>query len=270
MYRNLRFFILISYWEIYLSICAYINSLPFRFPYRLIKKFVRKKKLKNLEFERFRKYCEHLPYIVNEPFFVKIGANDGISYDPCSDLLLKNKKWKGLLVEPLHHLCELLKLNFNDPKRFLIEEAAISKSEGEKEFYYVDPKYDKDISHICKFNQMLGSFSIEHILKHNSALLKPYINSRLVKIYSLNSILKKNNINKIHFLHIDAESHDYEVLKTLDFNKYLPAIILIEHKHLSNEDLFEMVNLMSDNGYEVKDCGLDYFALNRKVYYGVD
>jgi hypothetical protein len=40
--------------------------------------------------ERFRRYCRELPKLVPEPFFVKIGANDGITGDPCSDILLGN------------------------------------------------------------------------------------------------------------------------------------------------------------------------------------
>ena len=33
---------------------------------------------------------------------------------------------------------------------------------------------------------------------------------------------------KIDFLNIDAEGHDLEVLKSLDFKKYLPEVICIE------------------------------------------
>ena len=268
-YKNLRFFILINNLEMFLIIYRYIKSLPFRFPYRLIKKSVKSKKLRGLEFKRFRKYCEHLPDIVNQPYFVKIGANDGITYDPCSDILINNEKWKGLLVEPLPHIYDKLKLNFNDKERFLLVEAAISKSEGEEMFYYIDPDYEKDNPILPRYNQMIGSFSIDHILKHESGKLKPYIKSRAVRIYKLNNLLKKNSIKKIDLLHIDAESHDYEVLKTLDFNDYLPAIILIEYNHLSKEDVSEMVKLLTFNGYDVKDCGIDFFALNKKVYYGL-
>ena len=38
----------------------------------------------------------------------------------------------------------------------------------------------------------------------------------------------------MHLLHVDAEGHDYEVLKTLDFAKHAPLSIFVEHKHLSD------------------------------------
>jgi hypothetical protein len=67
------------------------NSVKFR-----LNRWARKRELR-----RFRHYCFGLPKFVSEPVFVKVGASDGITDDPCSDILLASKKWRGLLIEPV-------------------------------------------------------------------------------------------------------------------------------------------------------------------------
>jgi len=75
--------------------------------------------------ERFRRYCRELPKLVLEPFFVKIGANDGITGDPCTDILLGNANWRGLLVEPVPYCFARLRASFPDSQRFRLEQVAI-------------------------------------------------------------------------------------------------------------------------------------------------
>lgn len=57
--------------------------------------------------------------------FVKVGANDGITGDPCSDYFLRNQNWRGLLIEPVGYCVEKLKAIYNDDSRFIVEQRAI-------------------------------------------------------------------------------------------------------------------------------------------------
>src|SRR5581483_5117295 len=68
-------------------------------PVNLIRRIREPKAMK--EIRRFRRYCRQLTAFVSDPIFVKIGANDGVTSDPCSDILLSNSNWKGLLIEPV-------------------------------------------------------------------------------------------------------------------------------------------------------------------------
>src|SRR3984885_2643342 len=88
----------------------------------------------------FRRYCLRLSRVVPEPVFVKIGANDGVSGDPISDILLANANWRGLLIEPVPHCFDRLKANFHDAHRFCLEQVAIGATAGQARFYYVDAK----------------------------------------------------------------------------------------------------------------------------------
>jgi FkbM family methyltransferase len=214
---------------------------------------------------RFRRYCLNLPKVVSEPVFVKVGANDGITGDPCSDILLANTKWRGLLIEPVPYCFNRLRANFQDSRRFSLEQVAIGASAGEATFYYVDAKAVEAIPNLPKWFDQLGSFNRNHILNHLNGMLEPFIIECKVPVCPLSDVLIRNRIQDVHLLHVDTEGHDYEVLKTLDFAKHAPLSILIEHAHLSGAQGTEMLHLLCKHGYSVRDCGADYFAVNEEA-----
>jgi FkbM family methyltransferase len=197
--------------------------------------------------------------------FVKIGANDGITNDPCSDLLLAGTNWRGVLVEPVPFCCERLKRNFCDRSRFAIEQVAIGTTAGEHPFYYIDQSAINSIPSLPEWYDQLGSFSRDHILKHFGTKIEPFIVESKVETVTMTDLFGRNRISEIHLLHIDTEGYDFEILKTLDFTKYCPLIIHIEHKHLSGVDKKEMVRLLRRNSYSIRNCGEDYYALNNRL-----
>lgn len=217
------------------------------------------------EQNRFRVFCINLPRLVSAPVFVKIGASDGITDDPCSDLLLANTKWRGLLVEPTPYCFDRLRQNFQDSHRFSFEQVAIGAPAGERTFYYVDAKAIQSIPNLPAWFDQIGSFDRNHIMKHLNGVLDPFITACKVQVCLLSDVLMRNGIQDIHLLHVDAEGHDYEVLKTLDFVKHVPLSIFVEHKHLSVVMKTELLSLLHEHGYSVRDCGEDYFAVNKEV-----
>lgn len=221
-----------------------------------------KKALCRRNAENFREQMLRLSTLPSATF-VKIGANDGITNDPCSDLLLAGTNWKGVLVEPVPFCCERLRKNFCDRSRFVIEQVAVGATAGERPFYYVDQSAINSIPSLPEWYDQLGSFSRGHILKHFGSKIEPFIVEAKVEILTLSDIFGRNNIGEIHLIHIDTEGYDFEILKTLDFTKYRPLIIHIEHKHLSGVDKKEMVRLLRRNGYSIRNCGEDYYALNK-------
>jgi FkbM family methyltransferase len=217
------------------------------------------------EQSRFRDYCLNLPKLVSEPVFVKIGASDGITDDPCSDFLLANTSWRGLLIEPVPYCFDRLRANFQDSGRFCLEQVAIGAPTGECAFYYVDAKAIQNIPSLPVWFDQLGSFNRNHIMKHLDGVLDPFIIECKVQVCPLSDVLMRNEIQDVHLLHIDTEGHDYEVLKTLDFTKHAPLSIFVEHKHLPDVEKTELRKLLQEHGYSVGDCGEDYFAVNEKA-----
>ena len=61
------------------------------------------------------------------------------------------------------------------------------------------------------------------------------------------------------FLNIDLEGHDYQVLKTINLNKFRPSLICIEilHDGPNKDNIFSHMNL---NKFEfIKNLGPSFF-----------
>jgi FkbM family methyltransferase len=206
-----------------------------------------------------------LSTVVPEPVFVKIGANDGIAGDPISDILLANTNWKGLLIEPVPHCFDRLKANFRDTHRFCLEQVAIGATAGQASFYYVDAKANQHLPGLPLWFDRIGSFDRNHIVKHLKGRLEPFIIECEVQVCTLSDVLTRNQIQDVHLLHVDAEGHDFEVLKTVDFAKHAPLSIFVEHRHLPRAHKTEMRHILREHGYSIRDCGADYFAVNEEA-----
>lgn len=224
------------------------------------------RKQQQRELKRFRTYCSYLPSKVPHPLFVKVGANDGTTGDPCSDILISIATWRGLLIEPVPYLYDRLSATFHDTTRFSLQQVAVGESSGHATFYFVDAKARDSIPGLPIWFDQLGSFDKNHILKHLSGVLEPFIVECQVDVRPMARILAEQNIKAVHLLHVDTEGYDYDVLASLDFSACTPVAIFIEHKHLPGNKKAQMLHLLRMHGYRVGDCGGDYFALNKKAY----
>ena len=214
---------------------------------------------------RLRQYCRSVPRLVPQPVFVKVGANDGVSGDPVSDILLADERWKGLLIEPVPYVFDRLQANFHNARRFSLEQVAIGANAGQAVFYYVDAKAMASIPGLPDWYDQLGSFDKQHITKHLDGALTPFIVESMVEVRPMADVLKRNGIREAHLLHIDTEGYDYEILKTVDLTHEAPWAILVEHRHLPVPQKAEMLLLLRSHGYSVDDCGTDYFAIHKRA-----
>jgi FkbM family methyltransferase len=217
------------------------------------------------ELNRFQRICRKLPDFTADPFFAKVGANDGIAHDPCSHILIKDPRWRGLLVEPVPHCFEKLKANFSDTQRFIVEPVAIGAEQKKIPFYYVSESARSHRSDLPDWCDMLGSFNRNHILKHLDGQLEPFIIEHSVEVHPLSAVLARNNIQKLDLLHIDTEGHDLEVLKTINLHTVCPLLIFAEHQHLSPKDNRALHRLLRRHGYSVRNTGADYLAIHKKT-----
>lgn len=147
-------------------------------------------------------------------FFIEIGANDGINLSN-TYLLEKNYNWKGICVEPIPDIFN--KLKNNRPNSICVNKAIYSYSDM-----------------ILKFNIAscdLLSGIVEHINCHKSSLNNGKIID--VQTISINDLLDNNNApNFIDYLSIDTEGSEFEILKTINYDKYIFGIIHVEHNYI--------------------------------------
>lgn len=216
----------------------------------------------------FRILCAELPQIISNPVFVKVGAHDGITGDPCSDILIADARWKGLLIEPVPYLFARLKENFSNSTRFALEQVAVGPKASRATFYCMAAEAKESLPDLQDFFDQLGSFDKQHIFKHYEDLeskLEPFITEIEVEVLPLSDILQRNHIQNCHLLHIDTEGYDYKVLSTLNFSVTKPLLLFIEHKHLGDLEKQSLRRLLHKHSYIVRDCGQDYFAIDKRA-----
>jgi FkbM family methyltransferase len=171
-------------------------------------------------------------------YFLDIGANDGISLSNTYKLE-KGYNWKGICSEPLPRL-------YNDLKKYrnvhIDTNAVYSKSGLTLDFIVAD---DHMLSGIT---DCIGAH------KDNIGNNKKNIK---VKTITLDKLLKKYKSPKIiHYMSLDTEGSEHEILKSVNYknNKFL--YINVEHNY-EEPKRTEIRKLLENNGYLYK--GENYF-----------
>ena len=166
-------------------------------------------------------------------YFVEIGASDGIKLS--NTFLLERKfEWKGICVEPLPEQFKLLCRN--RPKSFCCDSAVYNISDLEVNF---------DIAN--NFDLLSGISSHidchkEHVNKNKTQIT--------VKTISFNDLLEKyNSPSFIEYLSLDTEGSEYEILNSLNFEKYKFGLIHVEHNFVEPRRT-QIRELLLANNYE--------------------
>ncbi len=238
--------------DIQKNVYLFLAKYPLFYP--ILFKVLERKGYLEAPFNRIiRNYSiKHKPF-----FFIQIGANDGMKFDP-TYLYVKKFGWNGLLVEPVDYVFEKLKNNYRGIKGLVFENIAIGDKDGFKNFYMLRKSEGENLP---LWYDEIGSFLKEKVTKHKDRI--PDLDERLItkkiRTLTLRSLFKKNNVSKIDFLQIDAEGYDYHILKQIPFHIIKPSMILFEVRHLSQTEKNRCRALLIKNGYTIVQ-GLDWFA----------
>jgi len=195
---------------------------------------------------------------------VQLGTN--VAYDSLTPIIFKNKEKieKFIAVEPLdaHHksINECYK---NIPQLILENYVVTTKDTDEliKFYYHLDdaPQYG------------IATTNKQHILNHawcNSLLgnEERIVELKLSQI-SLNTLLKKHNLNEIEFLFIDVEGLDADLIKSIDFESFDIKYIIFEHLHIDNNDIETYLKSKNYivNRWEGDPDGFSNIAIKNKI-----
>jgi FkbM family methyltransferase len=179
-------------------------------------------------------------------FFVQIGANDGVIYDPIHRFV-NQYQWRGILVEPLQDLFSKLRENYRDNPHLQFECIAIADKEEIRKFYRIN----KELTYLPTWCKGLGTFNLEVLLSHKWALpdIEHYIESVEVPCTTLTALMAKHQVKSLDLLQIDTEGFDYEVIKQINFDALKPTLISYEHKHITPADRTACESLLKQRGY---------------------
>ncbi len=179
-------------------------------------------------------------FIVGSSFdktFLEFGATDGI-YLSNSYTLENSFGWTGILAEPSPQWHE--QLSINRPNATIIKDC-IWKSSGEKLDFFV--------SHIGEYSTLLD-FKLSDLdsMPDNTELRIKDGKVVEVETISINDVMdEKFNGVAPSYVSIDTEGSEYEILNSLDFDKYQPIVFTIEHNFTKLQNKID--KLMISNGY---------------------
>lgn len=169
---------------------------------------------------------------IKDGVYIDVGANDPIEHSVTKAFY--DAGWSGINVEPLPKYASL----FRDQRpRDINLQVAAGASEGQIKLYDVPATNGwatNDIE-IAKGLQNDGHVVIEHIVEQRT----------------LNSIFAEYTFENIHFLKIDVEGFELEVLKGIELSIWRPWIIVVEatvpNSQVLNHHLWE--NRLTESSY---------------------
>jgi FkbM family methyltransferase len=195
---------------------------------------------------------------------VVIGANSGEIEDFVSECV-KREDVFGVMVEPVPGLFKKLKEKYGTRKNLHYENSAIDKRNGKKKLYYLE-NTSADLPSWCTG---LGTFNKKTILNHSNQIpdIEKYLACMEVRCITFDFLLKKYNVPQVHLLQIDTEGYDYEILRSIDFSKHSPQVIIVEYLHLSFYQYFSAIEFLINNKYSVhrSDCSYDLVAVHHTL-----
>jgi FkbM family methyltransferase len=201
----------------------------------------------------------------SDVFFVEIGANDGVSFDPLYTYIIRHR-WRGLLVEPLPDVFRQLKETYKQCNGLLFENIAIAEKPGRRDMYRIStdavsngtlPAWTKGIASFFNDRNALGGYRIP---ASTFEQIRSHITVEAVPCDTLDNLLHKHAITKIDVLQIDVEGYDYHILRQLDFSRFRPSIIRMEWLNLPDDEKGLAIKLLRYHGYQIRLSSIDLIA----------
>jgi FkbM family methyltransferase len=167
--------------------------------------------------------------------FMQIGAFDG-SVDDDLQSLIKTYRLRGVLVEPQPAAFAGLQKTYRDHAQLTLLQAAIDEREGTRHLY-------------CKRGEasMLASFDREHLRRHH--IPESEIVTQEVHCLTVESALQAAGFAHVDFLQIDAEGHDWPILRSINFARFRPRILRFEYRHMSPANADACLTHLAEYGY---------------------
>jgi len=167
-------------------------------------------------------------------YFVEFGATDGITYSN-TYLLETEFSWTGILAEPAKVWEKQLYVNRPNAS---IETLCVWKDSNSSETFH-----ETEVPELST----IESYSDKDAHRYTRSGGKKY----KVQTISLKDLLIKHQAPKyIHYLSIDTEGSEYEILKSFNFDEFIIGIITVEHNYSPQREL--IFTLLTSHGYKRK------------------
>lgn len=196
-------------------------------------------------------------HLLRDDFFIlNIGANDGVDNDPIHPFLVMFPHWRGICIEPVHYNFEQLTFNYRNFPAIKLVQAAIGQEQ--KPLYYIDERARCDMNYVsqcCSFDREYVLKTLAELRTHRPEAVSDDAEKYLTEDMSipclrLDQFLRDEGVERVDFLNIDVEGHDFDVFMEFDVARYKPAIICVESAGFNEEKRTVFNKVMADNNYE--------------------
>ena len=181
---------------------------------------------------------------------IQIGSNKGntdndMIWAICEQAKPQSYKWNLTLVEPNPHAMSILKKSYEKFENVRFVEAAVSNKRGSS-YLYVD-----NVDKVGHEGSQHASLNRSHLLKMGHQ--KADISSIQVSIILFDDLVGYNQ--QIDLLQIDTEGYDFDILMSIDLNKYSINRIYYEHVHMTKKQHDIISDKLKTHGYkQQKSC----------------
>ena len=192
--------------------------------------------------------------------FVQIGANDGLHNDPVREFIVRDR-WEGVLIEPLPEVFELLKRNYAGQRGLQFLNAAIAQAPGSLSFWTFQPEFlgrlptEERLDYLRK-----ASFDKQHVCKFLQGQPDTVLREIRVPCETLTDVVQRCLPLGIDLLVIDAEGHEPQIIRSIDFGAVSPKAVFFESHHIQDQ-MPALTGIFEAAGYRMQDIGGDSVAV---------
>jgi FkbM family methyltransferase len=185
-------------------------------------------------------------------FFMDIGAHDGVSLNNTL-YFEKHNNWTGVNVEPIKNVYD--KLVENRPSSINLN-CAVSDIDGTAQFY-------------CNtgYTEMLSGLKSNYDERHLGRLTRENReNNSITQIIDVETkrvetICDIHNIKHIHYLSIDVEGAEFNVIKSINFDKVFIDVIEFENNY--DDISLPIIHYLESKNFVIIHKSLDIFMINK-------
>jgi len=185
-------------------------------------------------------------------FFVDIGAYDGLTINN-TIYFEKYNNWTGINVEPIKSLYE--KLVVNRPNSININ-CAVCNQDGFSEFYCNTGATDF-------ISGLKDNFDNRHLHRLERENQETGSTTELIQVPTkkLETICDEYNCKHINYLSIDVEGAEFEVIKSINFDKVFIDVIGFENNY--TDVSIPIVEYLQEKNYVFIHSSLDIFMIHK-------
>lgn len=192
--------------------------------------------------------------------FVQIGANDGVSFDPLHDFIMRHRaRVRGVVMEPLADKFELLCRTYAALPNVTKVRAAIHNHERRMRLHRVDPARERALP---GWNRGIASFDPRH--HERTRTPSRDMISEEVECLPLAEVLRQHDLGELDVLVTDTEGYDREIVMALEPAGIRPAILHFEHGMsvglMTPEAFLEIADRLHAGGYSLRVLESDAVA----------